>query len=790
MKRVLLGVALACSAATSLAAADFNVTNINAAGPGSLHQAITDANSAVGADRILFNIPGAGIRTIDVSQNPLPAVVESLVIDGYSQPGAKPNALSIRDDAVILIQIDGGGSSAPPRNGLVFHGANSDYVVRGLCLTGFGVADSPASGVAINAGQVRSAVVTGNFIGLLPDGETPRGNGIGVGHVTQLGGTDPASRNVISGNNIGFAGEAAPFPGASVFGAVVQGNYIGTNASGSKAVPNGEGIGLETVSDGRSPCNGTESLDVDLSATLIGGTVTISSSASNLISGNGVGIKLGRVDVCGAPNLTMPVRANGVRIYRNSIGTAVASDNGLPNGSGITIVAGSNNLIGGSANGSFFGNTIAFNGSGIIVTGGAGSHGNLISRNSIYRNNGRGIDLGDDGVTPNDPNDADTGPNTLQNFPVIDLVTIITSPRGASSAGVKGTLHSTPNSTFRLEFFTTSEGRDPAVTGMGELFNHDTLVTTDASGNASFHVGFSTDPGRAAFTITATDSAGNTSEFSRPFVVPVPRLVNLSTRSFVGGGSNVLIGGFIIVGTENKRVMLRGLGPSLADAGVSGALADPTLELHDSTGALVASNHNWKDTQAEEINGTGIPPSRDAESAIVANLAARPATEGGATYTGILAGNDQTSGAGVLEIYDLAWDAKSKLVNISTRGYVGAGENVLIGGYIPRPLARVTLQLVIRALGPSLAAHGVNGTLQDPRLELHNANGTTIVSNDNWRESPDASRIAATGLPPSDDREAAVLQFVPAGTSGSYTAIVRGVNGATGVALVEVYALN
>jgi hypothetical protein len=143
-----------------------------------------------------------------------------------------------------------------------------------------------------------------------------------------------------------------------------------------------------------------------------------------------------------------------------------------------------------------------------------------------------------------------------------------------------------------------------------------------------------------------------------------------------------------------------------------------------------------------------------------------------------------------LEIYDLAMDVQSKLVNISTRGYIGTGGNVLIGGFIPRPRANRPLELLIRGLGPSLTAYGVSGTLQDPLLELHSANGAILAANDNWRTSANASQIAATGIPPSDDREAAILYFVPPGTEGGYTAIVRGANGATGVALVEVYALN
>jgi hypothetical protein len=398
-----------------------------------------------------------------------------------------------------------------------------------------------------------------------------------------------------------------------------------------------------------------------------------------------------------------------------------------------------------------------------------------------------GIDLGGDGVTLNDSNDADSGPNNFQNYPVINSATITRGPR-FNVARVTGTLNSTPNSTFRLEFFISGEA-GPSGFGQGELYATSADVTTDANGNASFDVNFQTDPGRSVYTATATDAAGNTSEFS-PAFPPAAQLLNLSSRTPVGTDANVLIGGFIISGTEGKKVMLRGLGPSLGDAGVHGVLADPTLELHDSTGTLLAHNDNWKESQqAAEISATGIAPTRDSEAAIIATLAAGQASQGGAAYSAILAGQAGTTGIGLLEIYDLAADANSKLVNISTRGYVGAGENLLIAGTIPGPAGRSPALVLIRALGPSLAAHGVTGTLQDPLLELHNANGATTVENDDWRDSSSASQIAATGIPPSDDRESAILFPVSSDTSG-YTAIVRGVKGATGVALVEVYALN
>jgi predicted outer membrane repeat protein len=269
-----------------------------------------------------------------------------------------------------------------------------------------------------------------------------------------------------------------------------------------------------------------------------------------------------------------------------------------------------------------------------------------------------------------------------------------------------------------------------------------------------------------------------------PNPTPPSQLQNLSTRKQVGSGDNVLIGGFIVVGTESKKVLLRGLGPSLP---VSGALADPVLELHRADTTLLAMDNNWKDRQAAEITATGIPPSKDLESAIVAALPAKPASQGGAGYTGLLAGHGGGTGIALLEIYDLNVNAKSKLANISTRGFVGTGDDLLIGGFIPGPHARLPLKVLVRALGPSLSAQSVKGALQDPLLELHDANGT-LLTNDNWKDASNASEIKAT-LPPPDDRESAIIMTLAPSIAG-YTAVVRGAGGATGVALVEVYALN
>jgi hypothetical protein len=253
-----------------------------------------------------------------------------------------------------------------------------------------------------------------------------------------------------------------------------------------------------------------------------------------------------------------------------------------------------------------------------------------------------------------------------------------------------------------------------------------------------------------------------------------PNLGNISTRLSVGGGDDVLIGGFIIIGTGDKNVVVRAIGPSLGDFGVSGALADPTLELHDQTGAVIATNDNWKDTQEAELATAGLAPSNSKESAIVRRL-----TSG--AYTAIVRGKNGATGVGLVEAYGL--DGSGTLANISTRGLVETGDNVMIGGFIVLNTGAGATDVIVRAIGPSLA--GVTGALPDPILELHDSNGATVASNDNWKATQ-KSAIEASGLAPNDDRESAILKTLSA---GAYTAIVRGKNNATGIALIEAYNL-
>jgi hypothetical protein len=283
--------------------------------------------------------------------------------------------------------------------------------------------------------------------------------------------------------------------------------------------------------------------------------------------------------------------------------------------------------------------------------------------------------------------------------------------------------------------------------------------------------------------ITVTTAAGTATSAQDFVVLPfIQQLLNISTRLKVLTDENVLIGGFIVTGNDDKKVLLRAIGSSLTAEGVQGALGDPVLELHKGR-TVVAQNDNWKQTQQAEIEATTIPPKSELESAMVQTLAAH--TTG---YTAIVSGKGGATGIGLVEAYDLnEATADSQLANISTRGFVDTGENVLIGGVIVGGGASTsTAKVLVRAIGPSLTGAGVQGALADPVLELHNASGAIVASNDNWKTTQ-KSEIEATTIPPTNDAESAIVRTL---APGKYTAIVRGVNNTTGVALVEVYALN
>lgn len=300
-------------------------------------------------------------------------------------------------------------------------------------------------------------------------------------------------------------------------------------------------------------------------------------------------------------------------------------------------------------------------------------------------------------------------------------------------------------------------------------------------GNGSYNVTFS-GGGLAnnSRTVNVANSLNAKSDYVAGASATPSVLANISTRLRVETGDNILIAGFIITGSAQKNVIIRAIGPSLT---LAGKLGNPTLELRNSSGGLVASNNDWRvggPSQEADVIATGIPPSDNLESAIVATLPANSAS-----YTAQVRGVNNATGVAVVEVYDLNAAADSELANISTRGLVQTGDNVLFAGMIV--VGPGSQRVLIRALGPSLPSN-VPGRMGDPTLELRDANGAVLDANDDWNDSPDRQAIVDTTIPPPHDRESAIVRTLPA-SGANYTAIVRGFNNSTGIALVEVYAI-
>jgi hypothetical protein len=330
------------------------------------------------------------------------------------------------------------------------------------------------------------------------------------------------------------------------------------------------------------------------------------------------------------------------------------------------------------------------------------------------------------------------------------------------------------------------EGPGGAVLASAELYDPATGAWTATGSLGAARVGHTATllPNGQVLVAGGFGSTGTTASAELYLGPPAPpTLLNVSTRLVVLTGEEVLIGGFLVTGTDLKRVLVRGIGPSLNGVGIT--LPDPTLELHKGS-TILATNDNWKarpnlTSQQADIEGTTIPPSNDLESAIL--MALSPGA-----YTAVLSGKNGGTGVGLVEVYDLGPGANSELANISTRGFVHSRDNVMIGGFIAGGgSGGGTTRVIVRAIGPSLP---VTGALANPNLELHDGSGTLIDSNDNWKTRPDGSsqqaEIEATTIAPTNDLESALVKTL---SPGNYTAIVRGAGGTTGVGLVEAYHL-
>ena len=453
-----------------------------------LRAAIEESNDTSGADTINFKIGGTTpVKTINVGSSglqALPDITDPVTINGYSQPGASANTLLTGNDAVLKIQLNG-TSAGFFANGLSITASNS--TIKGLVINRFF-----DNGVQIDGSGATGNKIEGNFIGTNTDGSAALANGnagvdISNAPNTTVGGTQPAQRNVLSGN----VADGVQIAGSLATGNKVLGNFIGTKANGTEALGNtGDGVVVDIA-----PNN------------TVGGTT---SGARNVISGNRFG-----VFISGSG-------ATGNKVEANRIGTKADGSGDLGNdGHGVLISAGaSNNTIGGTA--SAAGNAISNNGlDGVRIPEGVG---NRILSNRIFSNAGLGIDLFPDGVTPNDTDDPDTGANNLQNFPVITSVT--QSSSFFNPTRISGTLNSTPNQSFTVQCFLAGEvPEDADASGHGEgkgFVAEDTEVTTNANGDASFECNFlfpvSLEGKRWSATAT-NEATGDTSEFSANFAV-------------------------------------------------------------------------------------------------------------------------------------------------------------------------------------------------------------------------------------------------------------------------------
>jgi hypothetical protein len=454
---------------------------------------------------------------------------------------------------------------------------------------------------------------------------------------------------------------------------------------------------------------------------------------------------------------------NGGGIY-NSFGTAsitnsTISGNVLAIGSGAGVFCGSGTVT--LTNTTVTNNAIPdFGGGG----GGVVNQGTVIVRNTIIAGNKVNSTFGPDA----------TGILTSQGYNLIgnnDDATI--GPMTGDQIGTNATA--------------IDPVLGPLQDNGGATFTH-ALLSGSPARDKGHSSGFSTDqrgfPRPVDNPLVANAAGGDGSDigaFERQEVA-IARSLNLSTRARVQTGDNILIGGFIITGTSPKPVVLRALGPSLTASGVPAGevLNDPLLELRGASGALINSNDNWKDSpERPQIEGTLFQPTDDREAVIKTTLPP-------ATYTALVRGKNGGTGVGVVEIYDLDQASDSTLANISSRAFIEAGNNVLIGGFTLGG-NNGSPQIVIRAIGPSLANFGFANPLQDPTLELRDANANLIASNDNWQDdAAQASYLTAVGLQPQNDSESVLAVTLP---PGQYTGIVAGKNGGTGVGLVEIYNL-
>ena len=720
----------------------------------SLTWAVYQANYQ-GADLniIEFKVPGTSTAEVEIVLAETLYIARPMIIDATTQanyagkPLIRINANKL-DSAFCLV---GNVAGVPPlSDGTPSSGSGST-------IRGFRIMNYSSNGVTLLKGA-NSNTIADNYIGWAPlatpgtylkaTANNPECRGIGI----------ESNANVIRGNTIsgthnaitvGFDIHAATSPACK--SNVIEKNFIGTDPTGTTMIGND--------SDGIFLGAGTEK-------TMIG--------PGNVLSGNAsAGVEL----------LHATSRDN--RIFGNMIGLNTAGTDVIPNGElGILIANGaSNNKVGGAAGSGYAGNVISGNGLGGVAIGTDewpgldGSNNNQIEGNLIGTDATESKVLGTQisGVTVQSQSKG----NVIRKNVIAGQVHHGVVLSKANSNGIYGNWigvtsrgAAMQNGSFGVYAFDSSYNtiQPPSTTAPGSDRN---IFGANINGPVGVY-GASLEN-----VIDLTPTAPQATPTPTPSATPTPtpaaaRLLNISTRTRVETGDNALIAGFIISGAVPKKVIIRALGTSL---GIAGALSDPTLELNTSEGSVF--NDDWRSTDAQAITASGIPPASDLEAAIVATLA-----PGG--YTAVMRGKGNSAGVGLLEVYELDGSTQAIVANISSRGVVQSGDNVMIAGLIVGGSAAES-RIVVRALGPSLAGAGVPNPLKDPTLQLLDRDGTVVRQNDNWQDdAAQASQLTTIGIAPVNALESAMVTTVP---PGAYTAVVADKNGTSGTGLVEVYSL-
>jgi hypothetical protein len=738
-----------------------------------LRAAIQASNAHAGADGIFFNIPTAG-NNCDASGNctinlgtALPDLSDAVTISG---PGAdKLNVTRNSSSSFRIFNV-----TAP---GVV---SFSDMTItKGSATNG----SFPGNGGGINKTSAGTLNITNCTIS--------SNSGAAGGGINNDGSGTINITNCTLSSNSAFDGGGIRINGGSVSvnGTTFSGNTA--DSSGGAISGSGHGAGILLLAGTLNVTN----------STLTGNSARNTGGGGSTINGGGIYVDAGTANLINSTLSGNSANMDGGGIYNKS--TLTVSNSTLT-GNSATFAGGIYNDTAGSA--TIKSSLIALNSSithslnGSFVTGGF----NLIGTNDgagasfPAGNPNANNDIVGTNASPIDPK-IDAGGLKDNGGPTQTIAILVGSPaidKGTSLSITGGTLSTDQRGpgfqrTFNDTGIPNAAGGDGTDIGAFELQSSASPSPTPTATPTATATATPTATPTPPPTATPTSTPGGT---STPTATPTStpgNLGNVSTRLQVGTGNNVLFAGFIIQGSGSKTLLIRSAGPSLTQFGVPGAMGNPQLELHDANNTI-GINDNWQTTQlggvitsdqVAAIQNSGAAPSDPAEPAIIATLPA-------GSYTAIVKGVGDTQGVATVEVYDLSPNNGAILANISTRGFIQTGDNVMIGGFI---IVGQSAKVIIRATGPSLIPFGINNALTNPRLELHDANGTLAMNND-WQTtqlfgiitSDQAAAIQSSGLAPSNPAESAIIATL---APGNYTAIAQGVNSEIGVGVVEVFAL-